>query len=1167
MKPDFALSLSHQGVRLFHRAADGWNEVGTVPVDSADLAADLAALRAAGLALAPAGDGTGDSTSNGRLDCKLVMPNDLVRYLALDNPRASEADIRAALERATPYALADLAHDHRAGGGRMHIAAVARENLDEAEAFAIEHGFAPLAFVATPEPWTFPGEVMFGPTRLAAAILPEGVAVAPEDEGVPVAVTPFVEIGVDGLQTAGADVETAAEAGTSVQVVTAPEATTPEAGPADATAPVTSPVETNSPVVGDVCERTADDPAAAAGAEAVAAIESAELAAQEDIPISDQPEAAPATDKAPAADDHAAEAPEIVEEAPFIAVDEDGRALTEPPPPPPPPAPDTGGDESKHEDRGPNESGNGSGDESEDANEDGGEPAPVPVFASRARPQGIVPVPPPPLAPPVVAPPGSTAPADTAAPGPEPVFASRSLRAASQARGSAPRREPLLTTSGGKTPAADTTATPPLSGATTGQDKAQKEKSAAGSPGRISADVVPLAAPPRPIPPPAAAKATAGTAPVMPGQHAARGITAPEAPDTPRAANAGPRRHRDRHGGKRGGRFGLGLMLTLLLLALLAAVALWSTTLDGGFATLFDREAPTRSAAAPADATADATPATPIAAAGEVEPVATSGLEPAGAGPDASSLSPEFAGGPEPDSAPDAAPGALTGGDPSGADIETAGAAPGLGLPEDESGLGALPEGTTESGGGALVTRGETRDAGGSGSLAALAGAAAVGALVTPEEADRIYQSTGVWLRAPRLPLLPRTGTLDDLGLGAADPARDSVQPVALEDGPGLAPDPGLPAQPVPPPAGTTISRDSRGLISATPEGVLLPTGITIFAGQPPRQPPTRPGTEPPPVDAADVIAESGIRPPLRPDSVTEAAIDAGLAEPSADDSPAAPEAEAETDGPATEGEDAGAEADSTTGRTTTEDSAAVSAGGVGLALVAPDLRPQLRPDSVVPPPAWHGKMPPNRPAGFAALAAEEPAESETSADPVEATLEAIASAPDPLAGVTARAVPQALRPDARPRNFGQVVQTQTEILARASTAVTERPAAPEPAPEPTPEPAPAATAAASPDLTREEAAEASAEVSSVAAPAAGPTPGGVASAATVARAINLREVNLIGVFGPQSARRALVRLANGRMVRVGVGDSLDGGQVVAIGDGFLNYNKRGQTYSLRVPG
>ena len=80
------------------------------------------------------------------------------------------------------------------------------------------------------------------------------------------------------------------------------------------------------------------------------------------------------------------------------------------------------------------------------------------------------------------------------------------------------------------------------------------------------------------------------------------------------------------------------------------------------------------------------------------------------------------------------------------------------------------------------------------------------------------------------------------------------------------------------------------------------------------------------------------------------------------------------------------------------------------------------------------------------------------------------------------------------------------------------------------------------------------------------PVPGGVARAATQEDVIRLRQINLIGVYGRPNARRALVRLSNGRYVRVEVGSALDGGQVTAIGDNALNYVKRGRTYALELP-
>ncbi|SFA97630.1 hypothetical protein SAMN05421688_2020 [Poseidonocella pacifica] len=80
------------------------------------------------------------------------------------------------------------------------------------------------------------------------------------------------------------------------------------------------------------------------------------------------------------------------------------------------------------------------------------------------------------------------------------------------------------------------------------------------------------------------------------------------------------------------------------------------------------------------------------------------------------------------------------------------------------------------------------------------------------------------------------------------------------------------------------------------------------------------------------------------------------------------------------------------------------------------------------------------------------------------------------------------------------------------------------------------------------------------------PSAASVARAATTTNVINMRDVNLIGIFGSASNRRALIRLSNGRLQKVTVGDELDGGRVAAIGDGEVRYVKRGRNHVLRMP-
>ncbi|MEM8579531.1 MAG: hypothetical protein AAGF60_16905 [Pseudomonadota bacterium] len=172
MKPSFALSLSFEGIRLLHRAAGGWRRVGEAGL-SGDMNADLARLRNAADRLSP-----GDVTT------KLIIPNDQIKYLTLETGAvgtpAREDAARAALDGATPYSVDELAFDICEDGPRTHVAAVARDTLDEAEAFAKLHKFAPVCFVSVPGEAGFLGEPFFGVTHLSETLLPPGEMVEPD---------------------------------------------------------------------------------------------------------------------------------------------------------------------------------------------------------------------------------------------------------------------------------------------------------------------------------------------------------------------------------------------------------------------------------------------------------------------------------------------------------------------------------------------------------------------------------------------------------------------------------------------------------------------------------------------------------------------------------------------------------------------------------------------------------------------------------------------------------------------------------------------------------------------------------------------------------------------------------------------------------------------------
>ncbi|MEL7258988.1 MAG: hypothetical protein AAFN80_14250, partial [Pseudomonadota bacterium] len=147
----------------------------------------------------------------------------------------------------------------------------------------------------------------------------------------------------------------------------------------------------------------------------------------------------------------------------------------------------------------------------------------------------------------------------------------------------------------------------------------------------------------------------------------------------------------------------------------------------------------------------------------------------------------------------------------------------------------------------------------------------------------------------------------------------------------------------------------------------------------------------------------------------------------------------------------------------------------------------------------------------------------------VEAAIAAVVQQPDPFAGATAQAVATSRKPKTRPRNIAQIVQRSQQ---QAQQAVQ--------------------TAAVVPSNQR-------------VAPSA-PTATTVARAATEQNVLKLRRVNLIGVYGSQSNRRALVRLPSGRYKKVQVGDRLDGGRVSAIGDSEIRYVKGGRNVVLKMP-
>ena len=205
-------------------------------------------------------------------------------------------------------------------------------------------------------------------------------------------------------------------------------------------------------------------------------------------------------------------------------------------------------------------------------------------------------------------------------------------------------------------------------------------------------------------------------------------------------------------------------------------------------------------------------------------------------------------------------------------------------------------------------------------------------------------------------------------------------------------------------------------------------------------------------------------------------------------------------------------------------------------------LTPAPSPDTAAQPPAADPALAGFRPKPRPAAAAAPPAAADhTDAAPAGTAPDAAAQEP-----VSPLAVAVSLLPAARPADFSRPVAAAL-AAASASTAAS----------------AAASTAAQSldPAVVESDGAGDTADVS----PAI-PTKASVARQATMKNALNMHQAALIGVFGAASSRKALVRLPSGRIVKVSVGDRVDGGKIAAIGEHEVHYVKNGRNIVLAMP-
>ncbi len=1131
MKPSFALNFTQDGIGLLHRTARGWLLLGEAAINDPALSDSLGYLRATALGLEPRGIAT-----------KLIIPNSEILYTNIEAPGPEAAkrrtQIQRGLEGLTPYPTEDLVFDWSGSGPVVQVAVVARETLAEAEAFARENRFNPLSFVAIPGAGAFDGEPFFGPTSQAAASLPHGeklerdrtpvrIIGGGDSAAVPASFGPSVHAPDLLPETVAPDdaVETpfaisaasvVADADLMEEVVQA-DAGKAQIGSdhADDAHPIVLPL--GDPVVdldniqAEQLTVTTSDPAAPdSSAPSVLAAELATDAYSDSAAGSVASETAAnraARRKARHLTPHAAARPTI---AAFVDPMPEAPAMFDVPQDEPERVPSL-------------------------AN---GDNAPAPTFIThrdafaRMAEQPLF---------------GSVAARMTVNAAADPSHeADAGIRDAASLSGvtaaglplngeadpvigfSAPVRSPGR--ANGPARVADPRAklvTPAKSGNQTGQ----------------AARFVPLKAKTVSL------KLDSGSPKVTAKQTAPRSETAAEI----------SRRDLGSKPAQRGKPRYLGLILTLLLLAFLAAVAIWSTYfLSDRLGSLFG--SPDRAVAlsgaesrAGTEGASSAEPAGQSSGLAEVSaPVLLAPARPDPAREDSGTLPDDgviISGGvdPEPtglavaDTQADVA--TLSSSSDPAAEAEA----------EDSTALATeqfaiLEHVIAEPSPARLSDNVEALPAETDNSTATMTGQPAP--LPEPEPAPELDPTTLVETSVPSAELTTATA------VSTPEPGRNSGvdAPVALiarwesaSSGPQALPQQSAfsgdvrPLTPVPPaPFGTFFERDAQGFVVASPEGALTPEGALVFAGRPSVSAPPRSaavsGTTDPAIST--VTAEAGSISPVEGQGALS--IDRASAVAAAAVTPADPGTSA---------------ADADTGA----DAAVASDPALA------DFRPRARPANLIGPQDDTALRPEPQIATTSTVRPKPRftvfSQGTASAAPL---LEQVVAGKADFATASLQAVAVSSRPSLRPRTLSASIEA---ALAETSPSPAEpaltASATPKARPQPLPEPEAERVAAPQEDPGLQED-DQEPELAS-AAPAV-PTKASVAKQATFANAINLSKVNLIGVYGTPSMRYALVRLGTGRVVRVKVGDRVDGGKVAAIGDQELRYMKNGRNVVLAMP-
>ncbi len=801
MKPNFALDLSHDGINLLHRGKNGWSLVGSVGLDDPEFMARLSDLHMTAAQLA-----------NGHFTCKLIIPNSQVLYTVVDasgpDDIAREVQIRAALDGLTPYPVGELVFDWRAEGDKARVAVVARETLDEAEAFAAENKFNPVSFVARPGRGDMSGEPFFGKTKAATRLLEPGERVEPDAAAVPLAskskpaeggsVAEPVEIVEEPADLPQPDPAPHVEVEAAPAPKPAPKkverAPIPELG--DPFAELDALAEELSGAFDPKPEPAFDAPAPEAP--------TSKRRGRKDTDEPKMPALAPFP-AFPGEDDEDAKARPFLPSKPSKAPARDTAKREPMPPRPAPKAPLPVIDDEE-----PTQPNRATQSETSEQSPSFAGKTSLPPFVEPAAPKPVEAEAPKPQAP-------ANGESDATDAPPSIAFSSR--RTASEVdTGTPPALTPASRNQSAPTPPKPGFSAPfelsPTKGTLEG-----------GSPfSRLRAEMAdalakPLPTPERPFQPepkgpgliervrdtatgliPARKPADAAPAPEAPEQSqpvetpdkpSPRALPLPKRKGNPKRAEEEARRAREAEaltvfGARKTQAVGgkpkyLGLILTLLLLLIMAVIVVWSSFfVQDGQVSLFNPSPDVATLSQPDDQA-------------PTDPVGTADL---GGTPDVTPLD-----SPVPDDttlalvAPDTAP-AVTEPDP-------------------------VPNSTTDG----LTTA----------------------QVLSAEEAAAYYTDTGIWQHAPEALAGPDLGALTAQSLAglAGGPTRHELTPL-----PGITPEASFDiarADPMPPPApNTSFALDENGLIEPKPDGAISPAGILVFAGKPALVPPLRPGSAAP---------------------------------------------------------------------------------------------------------------------------------------------------------------------------------------------------------------------------------------------------------------------------------------------------------------------------------